>query len=365
MDRMSVVPVDFDLDSYDYELPEEQIAQTPAEKRDASKLFVLNRSDDSMELTRFAELGNYLPENALIVANNSKVLPARIIGVTPTGGRAEFLLLTPLPLLQAGQDPDGWQSAPARGLLRGSRRRKPGDMLEFTDALRIEVVSVGAFGQSEVLLHWRGDIAAIFNAVGKPPLPPYIKREAGESDTGRYQTVFAKASKQGSAAAPTAGLHFTPELLDSLMKAGRQWAEVTLYVGYGTFSPVREQDIRNHEMHEEYVELPEETAAAIVKAKQEGRPVVAVGTTSVRTLEGVYGRLGEIAPYNGPVNLFLKPGSRFNVVDHMITNFHLPKSSLLIMISAYAGRERVLKAYARALEQGCRFYSYGDAMLIL
>ena len=130
-------------------------------------------------------------------------------------------------------------------------------MLEFTDALRIEVVSVGAFGQSEVLLHWRGDIAAIFNAVGKPPLPPYIKREAGESDTGRYQTVFAKASKQGSAAAPTAGLHFTPELLDSLMKAGRQWAEVTLYVGYGTFSPVREQDIRNHEMHEEYVELPE------------------------------------------------------------------------------------------------------------
>ncbi len=362
---MTNVPEEYALDSYDYILPEEQIAQTPAEKRDASKLFVLNRGTGAMELVSFADLGNFLPENALILANNSKVLPARIIGTTPTGGKAEFLLLTPLPLLQAEQKEGGWQSAAAEGLLRGSRRRKPGDLMYFTEDLQVEVVSVGDFGQSKVLLHWRGDIYAIFNSVGKPPLPPYIKRDAVAKDTGRYQTVFAKAAKQGSAAAPTAGLHFTPELLASLKAAGHDWAEVTLYVGYGTFSPVREEDIRNHQMHEEYVELPEETAEAVRAAKEQGRPVVAVGTTTVRTLEGVYARLGEVAPYKGPINLFLKPGSRFGVVDHMITNFHLPRSSLLIMISAFAGRERVLRAYARALELGCRFYSYGDAMLIL
>ncbi len=362
---MTIVPEEYALASYDYELPEDQIAQIPADKRDGSKLFVLNRATGAMELRRFTELGTYLPEHALIVANNSKVLPARILGSTPTGGKAEFLLLTPLPLLQAERKTEGWLSAAADGLLRGSRRRKPGDLLYFTDDLQVEVVSVGDFGQSKVLLHWRGDIYEIFNAIGKPPLPPYIKREAVATDTGRYQTVFADATKQGSAAAPTAGLHFTPELLASLTAAGHDWAEATLYVGYGTFSPVRAEDIRNHRMHEEFVELSQETADAVIAAKDQDRPVVAVGTTTVRTLEGVYERLGEIAPYRGPINLFLKPGSRFGVVDHMITNFHLPRSSLLIMISAFAGRERVLRAYARALEQGCRFYSYGDAMLIL
>ena len=196
------------------------------------------------------------------------------------------------------------------------------------------------------------------------PLPPYIHRPDSEEDKERYQTIYSNDSKKGSAAAPTAGLHFTPELHNRLKEKGFGWAEVTLYVGYGTFSPVREQDIREHEMHSEYIEISEETAEAVRKAKEEGRPIVAIGTTSVRTLEGAFQACAEIRPWAGWTDIYLRPGSTFHVVDHIVTNFHLPESSLLIMISAFAGRLQVLDTYNKALDHDFRFFSYGDAMFI-
>ena len=207
-------------------------------------------------------------------------------------------------------------------------------------------------------------MAEAFAATGHIPLPPYIKRSDAEEDFSRYQTIYAREEKTGSVAAPTAGLHFTDELRETLRRRGFQWAEVTLYVGYGTFSPVRCEDIRNHQMHREYVELPEETADAIAEAKARHRPVIAVGTTSVRTLEGVAQVCGRAKPFAGWTDIFLYPGRPFRVVDGIITNFHLPESSLLMLVSAFAGRKRILEAYQEAVKEGYRFFSYGDAMLI-
>jgi S-adenosylmethionine:tRNA ribosyltransferase-isomerase len=215
------------------------------------------------------------------------------------------------------------------------------------------------------VLHWSGELAEIFLEHGHQPLPPYIKRPDAAVDFERYQTVYAEESKLGSVAAPTAGLHFTPELRDRILDAGHLWRELTLYVGYGTFSPVRERDIRKHRMHAEYVEIPSDTAEAVAEHKERGLPVVAVGTTSVRALEGAFALTGKIAAFTGWTDLFIRPGFEFKVTDHMLTNFHLPESSLLIMVSSFAGRQAILKAYAVALEEGFRFFSYGDAMFIL
>lgn len=362
---------DFFLKSYDFELPPEQIAQFPPEKRGASRLLVLPRAGDlDLRHARFSDLPGLLPENALIVANNSRVLQARLLGSRATGGKVEFLLLTPLPLVLAQAAPEtragagGAFSAEAEGLVRAGGSVREGETFDFGAGIRVTVLQSGPFGRRRVRLRWQGDLAKAFAATGHIPLPPYIKRADGAEDLSRYQTVYARDDKTGSVAAPTAGLHFTPELRRELALAGFEWAEVTLYVGYGTFSPVRGEDIRTHRMHREYVEIPEATAEAVARARAEKRPVVAVGTTSVRALEGVAELCGRVQPYTGWTDIFLYPGRGFRVADAVLTNFHLPESSLLMLISAFAGRKRVLAAYAEAVARGYRFFSYGDAMLI-
>lgn len=369
---------DFSLSSYRFDLPSEQIAQFPPEERGASRLLVLPRkgaSDPRPELRHgmFGDLPDCLPDNALIIANNSRVLQARLLGSRGTGGKVEFLLLTPLPLVMERARPDkrlggtgGAEafSAEAEGLVRCGGSVREGETFAFGAGISVTVLESGPFGQRRVRLAWQGDLAKAFAATGHIPLPPYIKRADGEEDLSRYQTVYARSDKTGSVAAPTAGLHFTPAMREKLADRGFEWAEVTLYVGYGTFSPVRCEDIRSHRMHREYVEVPEATAAAIARAKAQGRPVVAVGTTSVRTLEGVAELCGRVQPYTGWTDIFLYPGRNFRVVDAVLTNFHLPESSLLMLVSAFAGRERMLAAYAEAVTRGYRFFSYGDAMLI-
>ena len=363
-------PEDFFLRSYDFPLPEAQIAQFPPAARGASRLMVLDRSGADAQHSHFVELARWLPEGALIVANNSRVLPARLGGRREaTGGAVEFLLLTPLPLLLAQPEaadaaPDGRFSAVAEGLVRSGGKLREGERLALDGDITAMLLEKGPFGRHRVRLEWRGDLAAAFARAGKMPLPPYIRRPAESGDAERYQTVYARPDKTGSAAAPTAGLHFTPELREGLRARGFDWREVTLYVGYGTFSPVRCEDIRKHDIHSEYMEIPEETASAVAAARAEGRPVVAVGTTSARALEGVAARCGEVRPFAGWTNIFLYPGRPFRVVDALVTNFHLPGSSLLMLVSAFAGRKRMLAAYAEAVRRGYRFFSYGDAMLI-
>ncbi|MGL1863476.1 MAG: tRNA preQ1(34) S-adenosylmethionine ribosyltransferase-isomerase QueA [Pseudodesulfovibrio sp.] len=357
------IPHDYLLESYNYELPEEQIAQSPADRRDGSRLLVVDRANDSLTPVPFTDLVDHLPENALLVANNSRVIPARIIGMKPTGGKCEFLLLTPLPLIEPIER-DGWMTVQVEGLLKASKTPKPDATITFADNFRLVPKEAGPFGRWQVELQWQGDLTALFQEHGHLPLPPYIKRPDSEEDKERYQTTYSDTSKTGSVAAPTAGLHFTPEYRQMLKDKGFDWAEVTLYVGYGTFSPVRCPDIRDHEMHSEYIEVPDATAQAIIKAKAEGRPIIAIGTTSARSLEGMFRECGEITKYQGETDIFISPGYKFNVIDGILTNFHLPESSLIIMISALAGRNCVLSAYMYALENGFRFFSYGDAMLI-
>lgn len=358
------IPPDYRLKSYDYRLPEDRIAQEPTDRRDDSRLLVLDRKTGTKAPVSFTDLVGHLPENALLVANNSRVIPARVFGVKPTGGKVEFLLLTPLPLIKASEE-NGWFKAKAEGLLRSSKSPKPGMTVSFSDTFRLTALEAAEFGRWQVELTWQGDLNHIFQELGHLPLPPYIKRPDSEADKERYQTTYADAEKIGSVAAPTAGLHFTPAMREELARRGFEWAEVTLYVGYGTFSPVRCEDIRDHTMHAEYIEVPEKTAAAIRKAKGEGRPVIAVGTTSARTLEGMFRETGIISEFKGETDIFIAPGYGFNVIDGILTNFHLPESSLIIMISALAGRETVLSAYEYALANEFRFFSYGDAMLII
>jgi S-adenosylmethionine:tRNA ribosyltransferase-isomerase len=392
---------DFLLRSYSYELPEERIAQYPAPERDTSRLMVLSRAGDLTRTSVFSELPAHLPENCLLVANNSRVIPARLRGEKPGGGEVEFLLLTPPPLLvpcppdRAPLPPEwtqGWPSvgkaAKAEALIRPAKRVRPGDRLRFADDFIAEILERGPYGRWGVRLAWQGDLLELLQRYGATPLPPYIRRpgdslgtsgrsaDPREADAGRYQTVYSRADKSGSVAAPTAGLHFTQALRERLAATGREWTEVTLHVGYGTFSPVRSADIRDHAMHPEYAELPESAALALARAKTEKRPVIAVGTTSARVLEGAFaaqfphgkGEAGEapvLKPHAGWTDIFLYPGKAFNVIDGLLTNFHLPESSLLMLVSALAGRERLLAAYRRAIAENFRFFSYGDAMLIL
>lgn len=434
----SPVEEDYFLSSYCYDLPEELIAQHPPAERGQSRLMVVNRAEGTCEHTTFQSLCDYLPKGALLIVNNSKVLPARLLGHRASGGKVEFLLLTPLPLITATpcahadvpctQSPhttacsvsfqnaneiaaqssdmkanalgslekasgtslqevnasaldvhnnasealvqdrcsvsEGWYYAEVEGLLRASKALRSGEVLSFGGALRVEVLERGDFGRSRVRLYWQGDLAYLFTEQGHLPLPPYIRRADAKADADRYQTVFAREDCLGSVAAPTAGLHFTPEIRERLAERGVEWAEVTLYVGYGTFSPVRCDDIREHAMHREYVSISQETVDAIARAKAEGRPVVAVGTTSSRVLEGVALQCGELAPYSGWVNIFMYPGYEFRVVEQLITNFHLPESSLLMLVSAFAGRKQILDMYREAVAQKYRFFSYGDAMLL-
>ncbi len=364
---------DFNLSSYRFELPESQIAQFPPEQRGQSRLMVLPRytkhpSILDVKHAQFSDLSSYLPQNPLFIVNNSRVLQARLLGTRQSGGKVEFLLLSPLPLVVAAAKPirnkKGWFEAEAKGLVRTGGKVSPGDVFEFGAQIRVKIIESGPFGQRRVCLSWQGDLATAFAVTGHIPLPPYIKRSDDDEDQSRYQTIFANNEKIGSVAAPTAGLHFTEELKEKLAASGVLWAEITLYVGYGTFSPVRSEDIRTHRMHREYLEVSEKTVHAILKAKDEGRPIIAVGTTSVRALEGVMELCGKMQPFTGWTDIFLYPGRPFKIVDGIITNFHLPESSLLIMIAAFTGRQRILDAYHCAVDRGYRFFSYGDAMLI-
>jgi len=361
--------MDHDLDSYGFDLPEELIAQHPAGRRDASRLMVLDRAGEGERILDFTDLPGLLPEGALLVANNSRVAPARVPGARASGGRVEMLLLTPPPLLVPAPDAlPGRSAADAEVLLRASKRLRVGEEIGFGPELTARILAQGEFGRHDVRLSWQGGpdaLPKLLDRLGRLPLPPYIQRAPEAEDLERYQTIYADPAKAGSVAAPTAGLHFTPEVRAALARRGIEWAEATLYVGYGTFSPVRCADIREHRMHCEWIEIPEVTAEAVGRARREGRPVTAVGTTAVRALEGAFARLGEVAPFAGTTDIFIRPGFSFQVVRHMLTNFHLPLSSLIIMVSAFAGRHRVRAAYDRAVGERLRFFSYGDAMLIL
>lgn len=380
----------FLLESYDYDLPEDRIAQCPADKRQNSRLLYLNKKDGSCTDLHFADIVSLIPDNALIIANNSKVIPARILGHRQTGSRIEMLFLEPAPLIdKKAADAETERKAITEVLLKGAKRVKIGETLIFPE-MRITVLERREFGKHLVEVTYQNSLIPILKTHGSLPLPPYIKREHGinQEDFARYQTVYAKENHIGSIAAPTAGLHFTEEIQQKLKEKGCTWQEVTLHVGYGTFSPVRTDDIRSHAMHAEYVEISAETASAVNSAKNGQRPVIAVGTTSTRSLEGMAQAFAEakIQPGTeffcnnaadltssaclpehgcfGHTDIFLYPGKTFRIVDGLITNFHLPKSSLIMLVSAFAGYDRIMNAYAHAVKEKYRFFSYGDAMFI-
>lgn len=325
---------------------------------------VLSRKNPecSPKLCVFSNLGDFLPRNSLLVANNTRVLPARLRGSRKSGGKVEYLQLTPLPLLQitsAGKN----NSAVCEALLRPAGRIRLGEILNF-GKLKVIPLARGEYGRTQVELRWQGNLEKIFQTCGELPLPPYLGRSAEKRDETDYQTIFA--SQTGAVAAPTAGLHFTSEHLERLQREhGCGICEITLHVGYGTFTPVRSPDIRKHKMHAEFVEISAEVASEIREAKESGRPVVAIGTTSLRALEGAFALKGEIGAFHGWTDIFIYPGKTLKVADGLLTNFHLPRSSLLMLVAAMTGRSRLLAAYAEAMKQNFRFFSYGDAMLII
>ncbi len=363
----NVVEEIYCLSSYDYPLPENQIAQQPVKQRDQSRLLVLDCVNNSRQHTQFETLCELISPGDLLVVNNTKVFPARLFGHKETGGKIEMLLLHfPAPVKQK----EGISQATTLALIKSSKRPKPGSMLHFSDALQAKVEALLPDGKAEIRLFYpaHADLELLLEKHGEIPLPPYIKRPEGNTteDTQRYQTNYAR--HLGSVAAPTAGLHLSNPLIKKLKGAGIGFAEVTLHVGYGTFAPVRCEDIRDHTLHKELIRVPEETAEAINTTRENGRRIWAVGTTTARTLEFAAGHTdkeGRLQPIEKLCGLYMYPGYRFKIVDNLITNFHLPKSSLLFLVAALAGKERVLEAYGEAVEQGYRFFSYGDAMAII
>ncbi|MDR0859230.1 MAG: tRNA preQ1(34) S-adenosylmethionine ribosyltransferase-isomerase QueA [Oscillospiraceae bacterium] len=324
-------------DLFNYELPPELIAQTPLEQRDASRLMTLDKNSGTIGHNTFSNLPKLLRSGDLLVFNDSRVLPARLLG------EIELLLLR-------DRGGDIWEC-----LVKPGRKAKAGRVFSFGNSLQGEIAEVLPNGNRLVRFIYDGVFLEVLALLGEMPLPPYIKVKLGDSE--RYQTVYSRSP--GSAAAPTAGLHFTPELLTELEARGIELAYLTLHVGVGTFRPVKSEYIEAHEMHSEYCVIPAVTAAAIARAKREGRRVISVGTTVCRSLEAANGR-----EYNDWVNCFIYPGYEFQVIDGLITNFHLPESTLLMLVSALAGRGNVLAAYAEAIRSGYRFFSFGDAMLI-
>ena len=332
-----------------YDLPEELIAQTPATPRDSSRLLVYNRATKTIEHKIFKDISEYLNKGDVLVVNNTKVLPARLYAHTANGGAVEVLLLKRL-------EKDKWEV-----LVKPGKKCKIGANLEISDGLSLTVEGITDSGERIVRFHYEGVFEEILDKVGNMPLPPYIKKKL--EDKGRYQTVYAKTD--GSAAAPTAGLHFTPELLQAVKDKGVEIAEVLLHVGLGTFRPVKEEIITDHKMHSEYYEVGEEAANIINRAKREGRRIIAVGTTSVRTLESVADENGLIKPCRGNTEIFIYPPYKFKCVDALITNFHLPESTLIMLVAAMTGREEILSVYKTAVENRYRFFSFGDATMIL
>jgi S-adenosylmethionine:tRNA ribosyltransferase-isomerase len=357
-----------DLESssaYDYVLPPGRIARYPSERRDESRLLVVPRDrDGAARDLRFRDLPSLLAEGDLIVLNESGVFPARLLGRKPTGAECEILLLRPIgggagPTLQGRS---GSSSARWEAFVRPGGKLKPGRTVVVSDELRV-VIEEGLPGGARVVrLDANGPVAEAIERFGRIPLPPYLERDDEPIDRERYQTVYAREA--GSVAAPTAGLHFTPELLDRVRSTGVGIARVTLHVGPGTFRPLDAASIREHEMHREDFEVPPETARAIADTRRRGGRVWAIGTTVVRTLESAAGLDGEVRPGRGSTDLFIAPGYRFRVVDGLVTNFHLPRSTLLVLVAAFAGHRRAMDAYRHAIDAGYRFYSYGDAMAI-
>jgi S-adenosylmethionine:tRNA ribosyltransferase-isomerase len=352
--------ISFRLEDYDYDLPPELIAQRPAPAREHSRLLVLDRSSAVVGHSRFDRIGQYLIPGDLLVVNDTRVVPARLTGRKKTGGLVELLVLDPY-------------KPPASGSLEGycclvkaSKGIRAGQVIELSEGVCAEVIADPMDGRAQVRFAGASGIVDILDRIGRTPLPPYIGRASGKAapdDRSCYQTEYAK--HPGAVAAPTAGLHFTKSLLNGLIGSGVEVAALTLHVGYGTFAPIRCADIREHRMHPEFIEIGKEAADAINRARHERRRVVAVGTTVVRTLEWVYEKEGEITPFRGMCDHYIYPGCRFAVVDCMVTNFHVPKSSLILLVSALAGRSRILSAYREAVRERYRFFSYGDAMLIL
>jgi len=341
---------------FDYNLPKKLIAQFPAEKRDHSNLMVLNRQNQTFEHKKFFNIVDILDENDLLVMNNTKVIPARLIGKKITGANIEVFLLKEIA-------PKLFET-----LIKPSKRVQPNTIIYFSDELSAKVLNRTDNDKWIVKLTYNGNFEEILNKVGNIPLPPYISRlltdeEIKNLDSQRYQTVYAE--KPGSVAAPTAGLHFTPEILEKLKQKGVQICNVTLNVGLGTFKPVKAENIFDHKMEKESYEISETTANMINKARNEGKNIVAVGTTTVRTLESAFQKYGEIKAVSDESEMFIYPGYEFKVTDKLITNFHLPKSTLIMLVSAFAGRDFVFKAYNEAIEQKYRFYSYGDCMIIV
>lgn len=336
-------------DDFDYLLPPELIAQTPVYPRDSSRMLVFDRENDTVEHKRFYDILDYLKEGDVLVRNNTKVLPARTFAYTPNGGKVEVLLLKRFNLNE-------WEV-----LVKPGKKAKVGANLKFNDKLSLEVLStIEETGSRRVKFIYEGVFEDIIAEIGEMPLPPYITEKL--KDQGRYQTVYA--THDGSAAAPTAGLHFTPELMDKLTQKGVQIVDVLLHVGLGTFRPVKVDDVTKHHMHSEYYEISEQSAEIINQAKREGRRVIAVGTTSVRTLESVADNDGFVKAQKGDTDIFIYPPYKFKCVDALITNFHLPKSTLLMLVSSLSTKERILDIYNEAVAEKYRFFSFGDCMFI-
>ena len=349
---------DYDPGAYAFDLPESQIAQRPAERRDGSRMLVLHRATGAIEDRRFSDLPTYLEAGDAVVVNDTRVRPARLVGRRPGGGRAELFLVR-----RAGGGL--WEA-----LARPGRKLRAGAVVSLPDGLTARVDRVDAeTGRRFVRFETAGgpfaseaDEDVALDAVGRLPLPPYVAREVEAADRERYQTVFAR--ERGAVAAPTAGLHFTPATVDALRQRGARLAEITLHVGYGTFAPVAVDDLREHRVAAESVTVSPETAAALTSVRHAGRRVLAVGTTTTRALESAADG-DRIAPFSGPTDLTVTPGYRFRAVDALLTNFHLPSSSLLVLTATFGGREAVLRAYRHAVAEGYRFYSYGDCMLVI
>ena len=360
-----------DVADFDFDLPEALIAQDPPPERGESRLLVLSRSTGDIQDTVFAEVGRYLNAGDLLVVNNTRVFPARLRGHRdPSGGEVECLLVSrlgtsnsPLPTGRAAGRAEEWEA-----LMHPGQKLKPGARVVFESpevTLHGEVLAHHFFGRRTVRL-WTDsavDVQTAIERLGHIPLPPYIKRDDRPSDRERYQTVYAR--DRGSVAAPTAGLHFTSTQLDDLRARSVRIAEITLHIGYGTFKPVRADRIEDHVVDAEAVTVGPDAADALTRALVERRRVIAVGTTTTRALESLTSESGRVRPSSGHTELFIRPGHDFRIVSGLITNFHLPRSSLLVLVAAFAGRERVLAAYRHAVAAGYRFYSYGDAMLIV
>lgn len=337
------------LSDFNYELPSELIAQTPLKNRDESRLLVYNMSDKSVVDSKFKNIIDYLEPGDCLIINDSKVLPARLMGKkTDTGAEVEVLLL-------ADKGENTWEA-----IVRPGKKLRTGANITFSDRLTGTVTEVKDDGNRYIKFEYSGNFYEILDEIGQMPLPPYIKEKL--EDKNRYQTVYAK--DLGSAAAPTAGLHFTNDLLKQIEEKGIVIKHVTLHVGLGTFRPVKVDNILEHHMHSEFYTCPQDTVDAINKAKAEGHRVIAVGTTSCRTLEGVFAKHNDLIADSGNTDIFIYPGFKFKVIDALITNFHLPESTLLMLISALAGREEILRIYKHAVEERYRFFSFGDAMFI-